>query len=104
MTTTSGTVTYTYDVANRLTSVGGVSYTCDDNGNLTSDGTYTYTCPLTGISAVLREQCWQADRGREHHDDGRLYLSLGKLGISAAPCGDGTSAVLRRSDKATGCG
>jgi hypothetical protein len=35
--------TYTYDAANRLTSVGGVSYTWDERGNLTSDGTFTYT-------------------------------------------------------------
>ncbi len=34
---------YTYDSANRLTSVGGVSYTWDANGNLLNDGTNTYT-------------------------------------------------------------
>ena len=38
-----GEVSYTYDAANRLTSVGGVSYTWDDNGNLTSDGVLSYT-------------------------------------------------------------
>jgi RHS repeat-associated protein len=59
MTTTSGTVAYTYEreaspkrsgggAANRLTSVGEVSYTYDDNGNLTSDGTYTYTWNVAG--------------------------------------------------------
>ncbi len=37
-----GTVNYTYDAANRLTSVGGVTYTWDDNGNLTSDGVRDY--------------------------------------------------------------
>jgi RHS repeat-associated protein len=43
--TQAGTTTYTYDIANRLTSVGGVTYTWSDNGNLLSDGasTYTYT-------------------------------------------------------------
>jgi uncharacterized protein RhaS with RHS repeats len=30
--------TYTYDAANRLTSVGGVSYTWDARGNLTNMG------------------------------------------------------------------
>jgi RHS repeat-associated protein len=34
---------YTYDEANRLTSVGGVSYTWDANGNLLNDGTNSYT-------------------------------------------------------------
>lgn len=33
---------YTYDSANRLTSVGGVAYTYDNNGNLLSDSTNTY--------------------------------------------------------------
>jgi YD repeat-containing protein len=42
-TTDSGTNTYAYDTANRLTSVDGVTYTWDNNGNLLSDGTFTYT-------------------------------------------------------------
>ena len=41
--TTAGTVTSTYDAANRVTSVGGVAYTMDNNGNLLSDGVNTYT-------------------------------------------------------------
>ncbi len=36
-------ITYTYDIANRLTSVGGTTYTWDDNGNLLDDGASTYT-------------------------------------------------------------
>jgi RHS repeat-associated protein len=42
MTSPEGTVSYTYDAANRLTSVGGVTYSWDDNGNLLSDGVRTY--------------------------------------------------------------
>jgi RHS repeat-associated protein len=38
-----GDNTYTYDIANRLTSVNGVNYTWDANGNLLSDGVSTYT-------------------------------------------------------------
>jgi RHS repeat-associated protein len=34
--------TYTYDDANRLTSVNGVTYTWDNNGNLLNDGAKTY--------------------------------------------------------------
>jgi YD repeat-containing protein len=41
--TVTGTITYTYDSANRLASVGGVPYTWDNNGNLLNDGAYTYT-------------------------------------------------------------
>jgi RHS repeat-associated protein/uncharacterized repeat protein (TIGR01451 family) len=37
-----GTVNYTYDAANRLTSAGGQTYTWDDIGNLLSDGVRTY--------------------------------------------------------------
>jgi len=42
MVSPQGTVNYTYDAANRLTSAGGVTYTWDDNGNLTSDGVREY--------------------------------------------------------------
>ena len=38
-----GSTSYTYDIANRLTSVGGVTYSWDNNGNLLSDGVYTYS-------------------------------------------------------------
>lgn len=41
--TEAGTNTYTYDIANRLTSVDGVAHTWDANGNLLSDGASTYT-------------------------------------------------------------
>ncbi len=37
-----GTTFYTYDAANRLTSVDGVAYTWSDNGNLLSDGVDEY--------------------------------------------------------------
>jgi RHS repeat-associated protein len=48
------TTSYTYDDANRLTSVGGVPYTYDNNGNLLSDGTNTYAYDSANrlISAV----------------------------------------------------
>lgn len=36
------TTTYTYDIANRLTSVNSTAYTWDNNGNLLDDGTNTY--------------------------------------------------------------
>jgi len=48
MTDTLGTHTYTYDAANRLTSVDGVPHTWDDRGNLVSDGTFTYTYNSAG--------------------------------------------------------
>ncbi len=35
--------TYTYDIANRLTSAGGVAFSWDNNGNLLNDGKSTYT-------------------------------------------------------------
>ena len=41
--TPGGSVSYVYDIANRLTSVGGVTYTWSNNGNLLGDGVSTYT-------------------------------------------------------------
>ena len=35
--------TYTYDIANRMTSVNGISYTWHANGNLLNDGTASYS-------------------------------------------------------------
>jgi RHS repeat-associated protein len=43
LTDTSGTQTYSYDAANRLTHVDGITYTWDMRGNLINDGVYTYT-------------------------------------------------------------
>ena len=40
LTTTEGTVAYSYDAGNRLTNAGGVAYTHDGRGNLTQDGTF----------------------------------------------------------------
>jgi len=37
-----GTTNYTYDIANRLTSMNGVNYTWDNNGNLLNDGVNSY--------------------------------------------------------------
>ena len=41
--TEAGASTYTYDIANRLTSVDDVAYAWDANGNLLSDGASTYS-------------------------------------------------------------
>jgi hypothetical protein len=40
--------TYTYDAANRLTSVGDMAYTWDARGNLVNDGVFTYTTDAAG--------------------------------------------------------
>ncbi len=48
---------YTYDNANRLTSVAGVPYTWDANGNLLKDGTNTYTYDSANqLTAVSGQQ------------------------------------------------
>ncbi len=48
---------YTYDAANRLTSVDGLAYTWDANGNLTGDGvrlyTYDHANRLTSVADEL---------------------------------------------------
>ena len=51
MTDTQSIHTYTYDAANRLTSVDGIAYTWDERGNLTHDGTFTYTYNAAGRNA-----------------------------------------------------
>jgi hypothetical protein len=49
----SGTITYDYDAANRLTRAGTTNYTWDNNGNLLNDGvsdyTYNYANQLTHL-------------------------------------------------------
>lgn len=42
-TTQTGSTSFTYDNANRLTSVDGITYTWDNNGNLLSDGVNSYS-------------------------------------------------------------
>jgi RHS repeat-associated protein len=50
----SSTVTYNYDIANRLADVNGVAYTYDDNGNLLNDGVNTYAYDSTNrLTSVL---------------------------------------------------
>ncbi len=44
--TNSSTITYSYDIANRLTNTNGATYTWDANGNLLSNGVKTYTYDL----------------------------------------------------------
>ena len=43
LTETTPSTSYTYDIANRLTSAEGVTYTWDNIGNLLNDGTAAYT-------------------------------------------------------------
>ncbi|MBM4425544.1 MAG: hypothetical protein FJ030_19565 [Chloroflexi bacterium] len=51
------TNTYTYDSANRLTSVNGQPYTWDNNGNLLNDGTNTYGYDAANrLSSVVNGQ------------------------------------------------
>jgi YD repeat-containing protein len=60
MVSPEGSVSYTYDAANRLTNVGGVEYSWDDNGNLLYDGVrsyeYDHANQLTQITGTLTTQ------------------------------------------------
>ncbi len=54
------TVQYTYDIANRLTSVDGVPYVWDANGNLLSDGVSTYSYDSTNrLISIVNPQSIQ---------------------------------------------
>jgi uncharacterized protein RhaS with RHS repeats len=59
---------YTYDAANRLTSVNGQAYTWDSNGNLKNDGSkvYTYTQANRLIAVSGSGLSWSA----AYNDDG----------------------------------
>ncbi|HEU0291236.1 MAG TPA: hypothetical protein VFR47_00770 [Anaerolineales bacterium] len=48
--------TYTYDDANRLTSLNGLAYTWDNNGNLLNDGVNTYTYDFANQLKILNGQ------------------------------------------------
>ncbi|MEA3395908.1 MAG: hypothetical protein U9R05_00405 [Chloroflexota bacterium] len=58
MTDTTGTTTYEYDAANRLTSTGDTTYTWDARGNLVSDGTFTYA--YNGAGRLVRAESLDA--------------------------------------------
>jgi len=54
MTDPTGVHVYTYDEANRLSSVNGVPYAWDNRGDLLSDGTFTYA--YSGAGRMVRAQ------------------------------------------------
>jgi len=53
-TTAKGEAAYTYDPANRLTSVNGQAVQWDDNGNMLNDGTTTYSYTSNKLSSVTK--------------------------------------------------
>jgi RHS repeat-associated protein len=54
----TGTTTYSYDHANRLSNAGGVTYAWDNNGNLLWDGVYTYT--YSSANRLVTVAGWQS--------------------------------------------
>ncbi len=72
---------YTYDVANRLTSVNGQAYTWDANGNLTNDGSkvYTYTQANRLITVTASGLSWSATY---NGDGARLKQTVNSMDTS----------------------
>jgi RHS repeat-associated protein len=52
--TQTKSITYSYDAANRLTSVNNVAYTWDNRGHLLNDGVFTYTYNAAGHMVSAR--------------------------------------------------
>jgi RHS repeat-associated protein len=75
-TTTKGETAYTYDTANRLTSVNGQAVQWDDNGNMLADGQAVYTYNTAnrlvgvtkGTSSILYTYSGLGDRLRQIAD------------------------------------
>ncbi|MCL4561763.1 MAG: hypothetical protein M1281_14290, partial [Chloroflexi bacterium] len=101
-TTDLGATAYTYDDANRLTSVGGVTYTWDANGNLLNDGPYTYTYDyanrLTGVSGSSLSASYLyngvGDRVRETVNGTNTTFTLDQAGGLTQVLADGTDTYL----------
>jgi RHS repeat-associated protein len=70
LTTTAGVTTYSYDAANRLTSVGGQTYTWSNTGNLTSNGVKTFT--YNQANQMTRAQGITATQVYTYNGDGLL--------------------------------
>ena len=85
-TITSTLVTsYTYDAANRLTSVNGVPYTWDANGNLLNDGskTYLYNQANQLITVTAPGLTWSA---AYNGDGASLSSGANRFGAKRAAC------------------
>ncbi|MBA3531593.1 MAG: RHS repeat protein, partial [Ardenticatenales bacterium] len=78
----SGTMNYSYDLANRLTSVAGQAYSYDANGHLLDDGTYAYQYDSAGRMRVVAS------------DTTTETLSYNGLGAQLAQSEDGTSTTF----------
>jgi len=100
--TPGGSVSYVYDIANRLTSVGGVTYTWSNNGNLLSDGvsTYTYSHANRLATAVEGGTTYafiyngQGDRLRQTENGSPTTYALDLHAGLTEVLSDGTNAYL----------
>ena len=110
--TQSGTTTYVYDIANRLTSVNGVTHSWDPRGNLTSDGVSTYMydranrlTAVTGLpSAFSFAYNGLGDRLRQTVDSVLTNYTLDLESGLTQVLADGANAYLYGPDVATGQG
>jgi len=81
------TTHYTYDAANRLTSIelpdSSIQvYTWDNRGNLLADGTFTYTYSAAGRMVQRR----RADgTRREHHRHAGVHVQCGRPARRSVP-------------------
>jgi RHS repeat-associated protein len=77
MTDTAGTHSYTYDDANRLTSVDSVTYTWDDNGNLRNNGVFTFTYDSANRLITVTNGTTLTLGYRYNGDGGRVAKTVG---------------------------
>lgn len=105
MTDAAGTTTYTYDDANRLTSValpgaGVQTYIWDDRGNLIHDGVFTYTYNAAG--RMVRAERLTATLQYTYTADGlRIAQDAARYGVEVGGGQDGLDYAGERPEAAT---
>ncbi|MBI9051564.1 MAG: Ig-like domain-containing protein [Anaerolineaceae bacterium] len=99
--TADETNTYTYDAANRMTSVDGTSYTWDANGNMLSDGSSTYTydhanrlTSVTGTDVSSFVYNGLGDRYQQIVNGSTTSFTLDTNSMLAQVLQDGTNSYL----------
>ncbi|MBN2258683.1 MAG: RHS repeat protein, partial [Anaerolineaceae bacterium] len=89
------TISYIYDIANRLTSVDGVNYTWDDNGSLLNDGLMNYSYDPAGRLAGITSAYGNYQFGYDGLGNRYTQTAGGETVVYSLDLAAGLTTVLR---------